>query len=264
MKYKYSMLLWLFLIGLPIKLFCQSEQLLVNLTNPKQSGKIIFSNIKGSISVTGYNGELVIIEATPRNFKKDDLNGNGLRKIPTNGFKLKAEENNNEVFISCNSNDKTIDFNIKVPINFSLQLKVLDNGKILINGINGAIEATNINGDIYLEEVAGSAVINTVDGNIKAIFKGIDNDAPMAFTSVQGKIEVFLPSSINANFKMKSEYGEIFSDFSILYDKRKPTVKKKNSISIITLDDWTIGKVNAGGPEYIFNTIEGNIYITKR
>jgi hypothetical protein len=60
--------------------------------------------------------------------------------------------------------------------------------------------------------------------------------------------------------------GEIFSDFNIDLKKRKTkTQKKGESGSIkISLDDWTYGKINNGGPEYLLKSLNGNIYIKKK
>ena len=70
----------------------------------------------------------------------------------------------------------------------------------------------------------------------------------------------------NICLKMRTEYGEIYSDFIIDIDKRKTNIlKHKNSGSIkVTLDQWTYGKINKGGPEYLIKSLNGNIYIKKK
>ena len=66
---------------------------------------------------------------------------------------------------------------------------------------------------------------------------------------------------LKANLKMKTQYGEIFSDFDIFLDKRKAKIKKESTKSVISLDEWTIGKINGGGPEYLIKSHNGDIFI---
>ena len=65
---------------------------------------------------------------------------------------------------------------------------------------------------------------------------------------------------------MKSENGEIFSDFDIAFDKRKTQTEKsdKTGIHKVFLEEWTNGRINSGGAEILLKTLEGNIYIRKR
>jgi hypothetical protein len=84
------------------------------------------------------------------------------------------------------------------------------------------------------------------------------------FTSFEGDIKLTLPQSVNAKLKMKSEKGEILSDFDIKEDKRQAVVKKKENAQIYSLEDWVVGSINAGGPEYIIRSYNGKITIRKR
>ena len=89
--------------------------------------------------------------------------------------------------------------------------------------------------------------------------------ASMAFSSIEGKIDVTFPADVKAYVKMKSDNGDIFSDFDIEIDKRKTQVNKSDKTGVykISLEDWTNGKINGGGPEILLKTLEGNIYIRK-
>ena len=114
-----------------------------------------------------------------------------------------------------------------------------------------------------LENISGSAVVNTIDGHILANFNKVTPELPMAFSSIEGKIDVTFPANVKADVKMKSDNGNIFSDFDIEIDKRKTQVNKsdKSGAYKISLENWSNGKINGGGPEILFKTLEGNIYI---
>lgn len=244
------------------------EQIIVPLSDPTEPGVLIIDHIKGSIHVTGYDGEVVIVAASSRiNKAKDNnvTNNGGLKRIVSNTIQLTAQEKDNEVVVKTNSHRRTIDLSIRIPVNFSLKLKTYYNGEIKIENVNGNLEITNINGDVTLENISGSAVVNTIDGHIFANFLAITPEVPMAFTSIEGKIDMAFPANINANLKMKSDNGEIFSDFEIEFDKRKSQTEKSDETGVykVFLEEWTNGKINSGGPEILLKTLEGNIYIRK-
>ncbi len=244
------------------------EQIIVPLSDPKEPGKLIIDHFKGSIHVLGYQGEAVIISATSRLSKtkiESKTDNNGLKRIASHKIQLSAQEKDNEIVVTTNSHRGTIDLEIRIPINFSLKLKTYYNGKIHVQNVSGDLEITNINGNVNMENISGSAVVNTIDGHILANFNKVTPDVPMAFSSVEGRIDVTFPADIKAYVKMKSDNGKIFSDFNIQIDKRKTQVNKfdKTGVYKISLEDWTNGKINGGGPEILLKTLEGNIYIRK-
>ena len=239
-----------------------SEQISIPLSNPGKPGLVSVNHYKGSINVSGYSGETIVITASYR----DPLNNNGLKLISGSALKLNATEKDNVVFVSVNSYRKTIDLDIQVPRSFSLKLSTDDNGEILVRDVNGVFELNNNNGDVKLLNVSGSSIVSTIDGNIFADYIKVDPDFPMVFSTIEGNIDLHFPVNADICLKMRTEYGEIYSDFLINLDKRKTNIRKhKNSGSTkITLDQWTYGKINKGGPEYLIKSLNGSIYIKKK
>jgi hypothetical protein len=241
----------------------QSEQLVIRLTNPGLPGYLAFNNPKGSVKITGYDGDVVLVNAVLRfseNGKKDNT---GMYKIERKSFDISAEEKNNHISLVCMSNNKTVDFDIKIPRKFSLKVSSFDNGKIEIIRVSGNIEADNPFGDIILDNVAGSAVLNSVNGKIRAIFSAVDPASPMMFSSLEGNIELYIPEKVNANLKLRSENGDLFSEFTIKPLRRQTEVKNNDRGNVYSLEDWTVGMLNNGGPEYFVSTYNGNIYLKK-
>ena len=243
---------------------CQSEQLVINLSSTSIPGLFTFENPKGSIRVTGYDGEVLLASGTLRYREEEKTLSNGLRRIEQNALDISAEVKGNNILLICRTTGKTVDFDIKIPRNFSLKLRSLDNGNVEVININGEIEVENANGNISLENIAGSAVLSSVHGRISAVFREVNPASPMMFTSFEGDVTITFPASINARLKMKSEKGEILSDFDIQPVKRQPVVKNVEDTRIFSLEDWVVGSINAEGPEYIIKTYNGNISIRKK
>jgi len=257
----------LILISITFLHVSAQEQIIVPLTDPDKPGILNIDHIKGSIQVLGYQGKVIIINAASRMAKnKSKKDNKGLKRIVSHKIKLSAQEKDNEIVVTSNSHKGTIDLEIRIPFNFSLKLKTYYNGEIKVQNVTGDLEITNINGDVNLEDISGSAVVNTIDGHILVKFKKVKTEVPMAFSSIEGKIDVTFPFDIKAYVKMKSDNGDIFSDFDIEFDKRKTQVNRfdKTGVNKISLENWTNGKINGGGPEILIKALEGNIYIRKR
>jgi len=260
------------LMGLITASFGQSatnENITINLSQPGKPGSLKVNLLHGSINVKGYNGKEVIISYNQQQKSKDKEPDHdesaGLRRLTNNNLGLEVREENNNVSIKTSTINRAGDLNIQVPHNFSLKLKTLTEGQIMVEEVNGELEIDNLNGNISLRNVSGSASASTLNGNIIATFRKVTPNMPMAFSSLNGKIDVSLPATAKFNAKLKTDNGEIFTDFDMAMDKNSKTVQKDNLSSgqRIYLDKWMYGLINGGGPEMLFKNFNGNIYIRK-
>jgi DUF4097 and DUF4098 domain-containing protein YvlB len=108
-------------------------------------------------------------------------------------------------------------------------------------------------------------VANTVNGKVEVTFKTIDPKAPMAFSTLNGNVDVTFPASLKANVKLKSDRGDIYTDFDVVTEQHKPNVSRSGGSGMISLkiEDWVYGKIDGGGPEIMMKNMNGNIYIQK-
>jgi hypothetical protein len=247
----------------------EKEQVTVPLSSPKKPGVLRVKLTNGSINVVGYNGKDVVIEASTRGSRarraeSKASEAGGLRRIDaTEGFELAATENNNVVVVKTDSYRHTLDLTIKVPEDFSLQIGTVNNGNVTVENVSGELEVNNVNGSITLTQVSGSAVASTVNGSLTASFRKV-SAAPMAFSTVNGKVDVTFPNNIKTNLKLKSDQGAIYSDFEMSVEKSPtPTVTSNAGTYRITKDSWTYGKLNGGGAEVMMKSLNGSIYLRK-
>ncbi len=269
-----AILLFLLTGATPIIAQDAKEQLVVPLSDPGKPGYIEVGLVNGFIHVVGYTGKDVVIDASSdgaqRNRNDERSSGrsaeSGMRRIPTsNALDVSAEEKNNRVKVSATSHSKPVDLTIKVPQRFSLKLTTVNQGDITVENVSGELEINNVNGPIELTNIGGSAVANTINGDLKATFRDIDSKAPMAFSTLNGRVDVTFPNSTKANLKLKSDRGDIFSDFDIDIDKAQPKASRSSQSGMyrVTIEDWVYGKVNGGGPEIMMKSMQGNIYVRK-
>lgn len=263
MKYLASLVLLMAVTGL----FAQEvykEQIVVPLSNPGEAGRLEVGLINGSIKVSGYDGNEVIIDAMSTGSKKVEKNeSSGMTKLTTASFDLEASEKDNVVEIDSDSWKRTINLQIKVPQNFDLDVGTVNDGKVYVENISGEISTHNTNGVIRIRNVSGSVVASTINGEIEVFFDNITPDKPMAFSTMNGDIDITFPSSLKASVKMKSEMGDIYTDFNIDVKDTKPKVKKSEESGEykVSIEDWIYGDINGGGPEFLFTNFNGDIYI---
>lgn len=267
---KILLLLLALATGLPLAAQnSNKEQMVVALSTPTKPGVLHLKMVAGSIRVQGYSGKEVVIDVANRSSSRRESSSSegpgGMRRISkVNGLDVSAQEKDNHVYVRTQPN-QPVDFTIKVPRQFSLQIATVNDGNIVVENVSGELEVSNVNGSILLDDVAGSAVLSTVNGGVVANFKDVTPSAPMAFSSVNGKIDVTFPAKIKTALKLKSERGEIYSDFDLNVDNSSPKVTRtaKDGTYRVNVDNWTYGKINGGGAEVMLKTLNGNIYIRK-
>lgn len=260
-----------FLLGSAILLGqgVEKEQITVALSNPGKPYKLVVGLLSGSIRVTGHTAENIMIQVEveeEKQPKKNDQKAAGLKRIGiSSGYEIKAVEKNNEVSISNNTMMRKVDLDIKVPVNGTLVLNTLNEGDIVVTNIKGELELNNVNGDIKISGITGTAVANTVNGDISAAFSSVAEGKPMAFSTFNGDVNISFPIATRANLKMKTDQGEIFSDFDVVMDKSTGAPVKSSSGGTykISKDAWVIGKINGGGAEIMVKSWSGDLYIRK-
>jgi hypothetical protein len=258
-----------FLIG--TQAFAQSgsaEQLTVPLSSPGKSYSLKVHLVTGSIKVTGYEGKDIIINVTPRGGDEETPRAteNGMKRISaTGGYEVTAKEADNTVTVNTGNPNKALDLNLKIPQDVKLKIGTVNDGELIVENVTGELEVNNVNDKITLTNISGSVVANTVNGDVTVTFKGVDPKASMAFSTLNGDISVTLPAETKANLKLKSDNGDVFSDFDIDIDKTPSKVDKTNEPGMykIKKDDWVFGKINGGGPEMMMKNMQGDIYVKK-
>ncbi|MDZ7756349.1 hypothetical protein [Rhodohalobacter sp.] len=87
----------------------------------------------------------------------------------------------------------------------------------------------------------------------------------MSFTGVNGDMEVAFPANAKFTAKMKTEWGDVYTNFDMDIDREGARAESDSDDGFkITINKWIIGKVNGGGPEFLFKTLHGDISIRKK
>jgi len=229
----------------------------------KSTGKLEIKEVN-DVTVEGYAGNEIIFSSLDFS-KEKDKRAEGLKSISAMGL-----EDNTGFGLSVQDKGATIEV---------YQLKKMDGPKVKImvpkgvavsyvhsspygddvtfKNVEGEIEVSTLHNEVHLENVSGPLMIKTVHGEIEASLNA-NAKSPISIISVHGIVDLTVPTTIKANVKMSTSYGEMFVD---------PAIK----IEFDKQGDWTKygsnkveGKVNGGGLDLTLSSTHSNIYLRKK
>src|SRR5436190_7756544 len=282
-----------------------ANQVTVPFSDPSRPGTVKVSVLSGSISIRVGSGRDVIVNTTEGGRDADDDRErerereraarerarSGSTDDPAAGMKrltqpagVNIEEENNTVSISAPAMLGRVTVAVQVPAATNLVLRAVNGGEVSVQGVNGSIEVNNVNGRITLTDVGGPVIAHATNGKVVATLRQLAAGKPMAFTSFNGDVDVTLTATARANLKMRSDRGDVYTDFDV---KMTPapagassSTDNRNSSSNdnrnrnrddskdkakyrLEMDRSIYGSVNGGGPDFELRTFNGEIYLRK-
>lgn len=243
-----------------------ADRVPVTLSDPTRPALVKASLVDGGITVKAYEGKEIIVEARTRN-RDNGRSDSGPKRLTISTTGLTVEEENNQVNVNTESYVRAIDLFISVPVHTSLHLRAVNDGDIVVTGVDGELDIDDVNGSVTLNNIAGSAVAHALNGHLLVTFTRI-NAKPMAFSSLNGDIDVTFPADLKANVSLRSDRGDVFSDFDVQMQttSTQPIVEDGRSHGgkyRVKIDKTVRGTINGGGPELQFTNFNGQIYIRK-
>lgn len=243
------------------------DRIPVALSDPSRPAHVKVSMVNGGITVKAYEGKEVVVEARVRN-RENSRNEGGPKRLTISSTGLSVEEENNDVNINTDSYMHPIDVTVSVPVHTSLKLRAVNDGDIVVTGVDGELDVDDINGAVTLNNVSGSVVAHALNGHVYATLTRVDPQKAMAFSSLNGNIDVTFPADLKANVSIRSDQGEVFSDFDVQLKaaSSQPVVEDGRGHGgkyRVKIDKTVHGTINGGGPEMQFRNFQGQIYIRK-
>jgi DUF4097 and DUF4098 domain-containing protein YvlB len=248
----------------------QGERVTVPFSDPSRPGSLSVQLMEGSLTIRGADRQDVLIESSGGQREREsrsDQAASGLRRLTQRGS-FSVDEQANTMRLS-NSFSHGADFTIEVPRRTNLKLSVVNGESITVDGVEGDIETSNVNGpSTTLTNIAGSVVAHATNGKIVATIARVAAQKAMAFSSLNGSVDVTLPASVKANVKLRSDQGDVFTDFDIQMtaSKEAPVVKdtrQSNGRYRLEIDRSLYGTINGGGPEFELRSFNGNVYLRR-
>jgi hypothetical protein len=104
-------------------------------------------------------------------------------------------------------------FHVTVPRNTRVIVNNALGGEVTCSDLTGDIEIKSLGGAVHLDDVAGGALVETMNGEIRARIRQLPANRPLSFTSMNGAVVIQLPADAKANVRLRTQNGEILTDF---------------------------------------------------
>ena len=238
--------------------------------------------LSGSIRVTGDGGSDVRFEAVTRVEADDDAAlRTGLQDV-----KIEAEARGDTVAVTVRDDGRntcgdenwqrgpawwdrrhystSTDLTLQVPRDVRVRLCTVNGGTVTVTGVTGDFDVSNVNGKVILTDLAGSGRANTVNGGIEATFAAAPR-AESLFKTVNGSIEATFPRNLSADLSLKTFNGGLFTDFDTtpLPVTAERVERSDRPRFVFRQRGMTKVRVGAGGPVLTFDTLNGDVRITR-
>lgn len=297
MKTKISMSV-AFLIGISLsqgQTFSEKIVKEVSFETKNLSNALIVANINGSVSVSGYEGEKVILEVT-RTIKartasrleqgKKEIQLGVIDRADTLIFYVngtcntfgrnKSKEHNwgTEDGWSYNWSDDDgkqctipydykLDFTLKVPFSINLLVSTINEGNISVANMKGAMRVNNINGDIKLSNISKEASASTINGDVDVEY--VKNpDKACRFYTLNGDINAWFQKGLTANMSFESYNGEFYTNVEQLESLPVVVEKEEHDNEVKYKVNGNRFKIGNGGVLLDFETFNGDVYLKER
>jgi hypothetical protein len=154
-----------------------------------------------------------------------------------------------------------MDFVVHVPRDIDIKLKTVNEGRVVVRDINGNFLVRNVNGDIEMDDVAGSGTARTVNGPVIASFRQNPKENS-DFKTINGNVELKFMRDLSADFRFKTFNGGIYSDFPVTaMPVHAMEQEHKGGKVIYRADRYAEVRVKSGGPQIQVENLNGDIRI---
>ena len=179
-------------------------------------GRIELDNINGAVHITAWDQNEVKVDAVKYAGTKERLDEAKIQVEAGSGYvSIRTKYPSHDNTFDGSWNDPAgVEYTLMVPRAAHLDEIKLINGPLDIHGVAGEVRASCINGHLVAEGLQGRVKLETVNGRMEARFDRLTN-SPVELTSVNGSLDLTLPSDAKAELEASTVSGGIEDDFGL-------------------------------------------------
>jgi Putative adhesin len=214
-------------------------------------GRVALDNINGSVHISSWDRNEVKVDAVKYADTKERLDE---AKIEIDSGKdhlsirTKYPEHDQTWNWGSHNNPAGVEYTLTVPRTARLDEIKLINGSLDITGVSGEVNASCINGRLEAHNLAGRARLSTINGRLNAQFDHLARHN-MELNSVNGSVDLTIPSDSNAEIEATTVSGGINNDFGL----------QVNHHSFVGHD--LRGELGSGGTHIRISNVNGRVEV---
>ena len=184
-------------------------------------GRIQLSNVNGDVTVTACDCSQVSLTANIKASSQEMRDRISIEVDDSDDRLSVRTKYKNNRGSSWRNQYSEVTYTLYVPNDVNLDGFELVNGNLEINGVTGALDADLVNGELKSDGLTASTKVNMVNGDMDIRFNDLTNAKYIDLESVNGNINVYIPSSSDATIQAETISGRITNDFGIEVIKHK-------------------------------------------
>lgn len=220
------------------------------------SGRISVSNVNGSITLEAWDKNEVKLVAIKTADSKERLAEVEIKvesrpdhlDIETNYDKWKTRNGGRW----GNHGKLEVEYQLMVPRGAILNEIETVNGSVEVSNFTNIVRISAVNGTVKAINIRGTAKLSTVNGEVIADFDRLDGGSKIALETVNGRVNLTIPSDSSATIKADSLNGNITNDFGLTVRKGKYVGRD------------LYGRLGSGDVQIKLNSVNGGLSVSRK
>jgi hypothetical protein len=183
------------------------------------NGRVCVSNVNGSIVVEAWERNEVHLVAVKTADSKEALADVEIKvDARPDYFSVEAaydswKQNGDRGW--KNHRKLEVQFKLQVPRGAVLNEVETVNGSVTVANFVNYTKVSAVNGNVTATNLRGAANLSTVNGEVVADFDRLEDGSKITLSTVNGRVNLQIPSDANATIKADSLNGNITNDFGL-------------------------------------------------
>lgn len=183
------------------------------------NGRVNVSNVNGSIVVEAWDRNEVRLEAVKVADSRESLADVDIKiDARQDFFSVEADYDNARHTDNKewkNHRRLEVQFRLSVPRTAMLNEIETVNGSVTVSNFVNYTKVSAVNGGVRATNLRGTATLETVNGPVDASFDRLESGSKISLESVNGRVNLIIPSDSNATVKADTLNGSITNDFGL-------------------------------------------------
>ncbi|MGD0570250.1 MAG: DUF4097 family beta strand repeat-containing protein [Candidatus Sulfotelmatobacter sp.] len=214
-------------------------------------GRIELENINGAVHISTWDQNQVKVDAVKSADSKEQLDEARIEVNSGNDYlsiRTKYPDHDHNSHWGSHNNPASVEYTLTVPRTVRLDEIKLINGSLDVTGVTGEVRASCINGRLEAHNLAGRAELSTINGHLDANFDRLPGSS-IDLNSVNGSLELTIPSDSKAEIEAETVSGGIENDFGLHVNHHRYVGRDLR------------GELGTGGPRIKLANVNGRIEI---